>query len=204
MILLTEFLDMSEEDREGKFPFIWAVDRKNQLTRVIVAKTIVESCEERRDFWILLRDLAGTKPEAAAEEDLESKIWAEIVGKIARKLAQLAGGNGVDLSSSMIQASPTEQPATTQEQAPTTQTESSAWIETDECTSCNECINLNPKIFAYNQDKKAYIKDAQAGPYQDLVLAAEKCTAQVIHPGLPADKTGKDIEKWIKRAEKYN
>ncbi|TFV95665.1 pyruvate ferredoxin oxidoreductase [Algoriphagus kandeliae] len=204
MILLTEFLDMSEEDREGKFPFIWAVDRKNQLTRVIVAKTIVESCEERRDFWILLRDLAGTKPEAATEEDLESKIRAEIVGKIARKLAQLAGGNGVDLTSSMMQSSPTEQHATTQEQAPTTQTESSAWIETDECTSCNECINLNPKIFSYNQDKKAYIKDAQAGPYQDLVLAAEKCTAQVIHPGLPADKTGKDIEKWIKRAEKYN
>ncbi|NVJ87462.1 MAG: 2-oxoacid:acceptor oxidoreductase family protein [Algoriphagus sp.] len=202
MILLTEFLDMSEEDREGKFPFIWAVDRKNQLTRVIVAKTIVESCEERRDFWILLRDLAGTKPEEPTP-DLESKIRAEIVGKLARKLAQLAGGNGTSLPSAMFEEK-TEQAVTTQEEAPKSETGMSAWIETDECTSCNECINLNPKIFAYNKDKKAYIKDAQAGPYQDLVLAAEKCTAQVIHPGLPADSSGKDVEKWIKRAEKYN
>jgi len=36
------------------------------------------------------------------------------------------------------------------------------------------------------------------------VKAAEKCTAQVIHPGLPKDKSEKDIDKWIKRAEKYN
>lgn len=203
MILLTEFLDMSEEDREGKFPFIWAVDRKNQLTRVIVAKTIVESCEERRDFWILLRDLAGAKPEASTEPDLESKIRTEIIGKIARKLAQLAGGNGSSLSTSVFQEKP-EQEVTTEAEAPKSETGMSAWIETDECTSCNECINLNPKIFAYNKDKKAYIKDAQGGPYQDLVLAAEKCTAQVIHPGLPADTSGKDVEKWIKRAEKYN
>jgi len=76
------------------------------------------------------------------------------------------------------------------------------WIETDDCTACDECININPNIFAYNNDKRAYIKDPDAGPYEDLVKAAEKCTAQVIHPGLPADPTGQ--EKWIKRGEKYN
>ncbi len=78
------------------------------------------------------------------------------------------------------------------------------WLETELCTSCDECTKLNPKIFAYNTDKKAYIKDADGGPYQDLVKAAEKCTARIIHPGLPADRTEKDIEKWIKRGEKYN
>ncbi|MEZ4764564.1 MAG: ferredoxin [Calditrichia bacterium] len=80
----------------------------------------------------------------------------------------------------------------------------SPWTDTDECTSCDECIKLNNKIFAYNENKKAFIKDPNAGPYQDLVKAAEKCTAQVIHPGLPADRSQKDIEKWVKRAEKYN
>ena len=40
--------------------------------------------------------------------------------------------------------------------------------------------------------------------YRDLVKAAEKCTAQVIHPGLPADRGEVDIDKWIARGEKYN
>ncbi|NQU64078.1 MAG: ferredoxin, partial [SAR324 cluster bacterium] len=78
------------------------------------------------------------------------------------------------------------------------------WIETEECTSCDECTNLNSKMFEYNDDKKAFIKDALAGPYGDLVKAAEKCTARVIHPGTPANANEKDIDKWIKRGQKYN
>jgi pyruvate-ferredoxin/flavodoxin oxidoreductase len=78
------------------------------------------------------------------------------------------------------------------------------WIDTDECTACDECTNLNSAMFAYNDSKKAFIKDPQAGPYRDLVKAAEKCTAQVIHPGLPADRGEADIDKWISRGEKYN
>jgi pyruvate-ferredoxin/flavodoxin oxidoreductase len=26
----------------------------------------------------------------------------------------------------------------------------------------------------------------------------------VIHPGLPRDRSAKDVDKWIKRGEKYN
>ncbi|NIV48006.1 MAG: hypothetical protein GWN46_14975, partial [Gammaproteobacteria bacterium] len=29
------------------------------------------------------------------------------------------------------------------------------WIDTEECTACDECTNLNPKIFVYNENKKA-------------------------------------------------
>jgi len=78
------------------------------------------------------------------------------------------------------------------------------WLDTRDCSSCDECIKLNANMFAYNADKKAYIKDPNAGPYTDLVKAAEKCTARVIHPGLPADKSAKDIDKWIQRGEKFN
>jgi pyruvate-ferredoxin/flavodoxin oxidoreductase len=78
------------------------------------------------------------------------------------------------------------------------------WIDTDQCTACDECIDLNSKIFAYNESKKAYLKNPTGGPYKDLVKSAERCTARVIHPGLPADRSAKDIEKWIKRGEKYN
>jgi pyruvate-ferredoxin/flavodoxin oxidoreductase len=78
------------------------------------------------------------------------------------------------------------------------------WIDTPSCTACDECIQINPKIFEYNAEKKAVIKNAEAGPYKDLVKAAERCTARIIHPGLPRTRSEKDIEKWIKRGEKYN
>jgi pyruvate-ferredoxin/flavodoxin oxidoreductase len=201
MALLVEFLQMSEEEREGKFPFIWAVDRKQQLSRVLISKTIVESCEERRDFWIMLKGLAGIKPAKVEEVDIEGRIRAEVVGKITQGLMKLAGGDGqgiVDLAIS--------QP-TAEAKSDKTQNEGdflAPWLETDECTSCDECTKLNSKIFAYNSSKKAFIKDPEGGPYEDLVKAAEKCPARIIHPGTPADRGQKDIEKWIKRGEKYN
>ena len=65
-------------------------------------------------------------------------------------------------------------------------------------------MNINSKIFAYDADKHAYIKDAKGGPYKDLVRAAEKCTAQVIHPGTPFDPKEKDADKLLKRAAKFN
>jgi pyruvate-ferredoxin/flavodoxin oxidoreductase len=210
MVILSEFLELSEDEREGKFPYIWAVDRKQKLNRVMVAKPIVESCEERRDFWIMLRALAGveTKP-VEAKEDVESKIRAEVVGKIAQGLMQLAGGNGsgiVDLATGGAAIAPAvAAPAATQTAAPAAEGEYMApWLETDECTSCDECTKLNPNIFAYNENKKAYIKNPDGGPYSDLVKAAEKCTARVIHPGLPKDRSEKDVDKWIKRGEKFN
>jgi pyruvate-ferredoxin/flavodoxin oxidoreductase len=78
------------------------------------------------------------------------------------------------------------------------------WIETARCTSCNECTNLNPKMFAYDDNKQAYVKDAHAGTFAQLVQAAERCTAGIIHPGTPLNPKEKDLDKWIARAEPFN
>jgi pyruvate-ferredoxin/flavodoxin oxidoreductase len=201
MIPLVEFMELDEADREGLFPYIWAVDRKQRLSRVLVAKKIVESCEERRDFWIMLRGLAGIEAEPEEEVDIESKVRAEVVGKITQGLWKILGeeeGGPVN-----IVAEPTSEPENNQK-SDATGDYMAPWLETEECTSCDECIKLNPRIFEYNDNKKAFIKDPNGGPYEDLVKAAEKCTARVIHPGLPADRSGKDVEKWIKRGEKFN
>jgi pyruvate-ferredoxin/flavodoxin oxidoreductase len=77
------------------------------------------------------------------------------------------------------------------------------WIESELCTTCNECTNINPKIFAYNEDKQAYVKDPRGGPFSDIVKAAEKCTAKVIHPGTPWNPKEPDLDKWVQRAEPY-
>ena len=79
-----------------------------------------------------------------------------------------------------------------------------AWIETARCTSCNECTNLNSRMFAYNESKQAYVKDPHAGTFAQLVQAAEKCPAGIIHPGDPVNPKEKGLEKWIQRAEPFN
>jgi ferredoxin len=79
-----------------------------------------------------------------------------------------------------------------------------AYIETDRCTTCNECTNLNGKMFAYDDNKQAYIKDARAGTFAQLVQAAERCPAGLIHPGTPLNPKEKDLAKWIERAQPFN
>lgn len=77
------------------------------------------------------------------------------------------------------------------------------WVESKSCTACDECITINRNIFAYNSDKQAYIKNPKGGLYRDIVKAAEKCSAGIIHPGVPQDSSEKDLDKLTKRAEKF-
>ena len=78
------------------------------------------------------------------------------------------------------------------------------YIESARCTSCDECTNLNKKLFAYNENKQAYIKDPRGGTFRELVTAAERCPVAIIHPGAPLNPKEKDLEKWVKRAEPFN
>ena len=226
MALVSDYLELDEDDREGKVPYVWALDAKRELSRLLVAEPMVKSAEERQDFWVMLKDLAGAvEVEVTSDEQLESRIRQEVVQKITTGLMGLVSGDqSLDLSavlatSEAIAASP-DAPAAAGEAsaevaAPAAAKPAAApaasvgeymapWIETEECTACDECIIINPQIFAYNDDKKAVIVSAEAGPYRDLVKSAEKCTAGVIHPGVPRDQSAKDIKKWIKRAQKFN
>jgi pyruvate-ferredoxin/flavodoxin oxidoreductase len=78
------------------------------------------------------------------------------------------------------------------------------YIETIRCTSCDECTMLNDKMFAYNEDGLAYIADARAGTFKQLVVAAEACAPEIIHPGDPLNPDEKGLDKLIKRAEPFN
>jgi pyruvate-ferredoxin/flavodoxin oxidoreductase len=78
------------------------------------------------------------------------------------------------------------------------------YIDSARCTSCNECTNLNGKMFGYNANKQATVRDADAGTFQQLVVAAERCPVGIIHPGTPRNAKEKDLAKWLKRAEPFN
>ncbi|MBX3422283.1 MAG: 2-oxoacid:acceptor oxidoreductase family protein [Pirellulaceae bacterium] len=219
MLPIAEFLELSVEDRQDRFPFVWSVDRQGQLQRLLVASPIVHSCEDRRNFWTMLRSLARVGESKLDSTAMEAKIRRQVAQRLASNILQLALGEAgdVDVTEVALAAGLTEDAtaagatSTVADTAPVSHGQTAAaagyqppWIETPRCTSCNECIQINPKIFEYNSQKKAIIKDAQAGPYQDLVKAAERCTARIIHPGLPPQPYEKSVEKWIARGAKYN
>jgi len=200
MIPIHEYLDLAIDDREGKFPYIWAVSPKNRLIRVIPAAPLVRSCEDRRNFWRMLKALAGVREQIEVVD--VNQVRADFAKALSAHIMELAGGAELPVNGSPVPA-----PA-----APVAAIAASTdgdgyiapWIDSAQCTSCDECIGINPKIFAYDESKHAFVKNAKGGPYKDLVRAAEKCTAQVIHPGTPFDPKEKDIDKLIKRAAKYN
>ncbi|MET0012267.1 MAG: 2-oxoacid:acceptor oxidoreductase family protein [Sedimenticola sp.] len=201
MVQLHEFLDLDEEDRDGKFPYIWAVDSKNRLMRVLVAQEIVRSTEERRDFWHQLKSLAGVDQVVDLEE-VANQAKADMAQKLTTSLLAMAGGG--DLSALTDMAVPANGgngsggngAAAPGDYEP-------VWIETPECTACDECIEIAPKVFQYNDDKMAVVVDPKGGTFKDIVKAAEKCTAGCLHPGTPWNANEKDLEKLLKRAEKY-
>jgi pyruvate-ferredoxin/flavodoxin oxidoreductase len=224
MVPVSDYLEFDEDDREDKVPYVWALDANRELSRLLVAEPMIRSAEERRDFWIMLRNLAGAEEvEVTSDVELESRIRREVVQKITSGLISLVSGDkSLDFATvlqttdavapppkaepSAEATAPVAEAAVAPAPAPATDAGEymAPWIDTEECTACDECIIINPDIFAYNDDKKAYIKSAEAGPYRDLVKSAEKCTAQVIHPGLPRDRSSKDVNKWIKRGQKFN
>lgn len=84
------------------------------------------------------------------------------------------------------------------------QTLEEAWIDSPLCTSCNDCISRNPRLFIYNDDKQAILGDPQAGSYADLVEAAEACPARCIHPGSPRNPDEPNLDALVARAAPLN
>jgi pyruvate-ferredoxin/flavodoxin oxidoreductase len=208
MLPLADYLALDAAGREGKYPFIWSVDKRQRLTRLLVDEPMAHSCEERLEFWVMLKAIAGVEaPQEANDESVEERARRDVVGRIAQGLMQWASGDG---EAPLVELGELPPPGDDTAAAGNDAVDNAGgdfvapWIETEECTACDECININSAMFAYNEAGKAVITDAKAGSYQDLVKAAEKCTAQVIHPGLPGDRSAPDIERWIARGEKYN
>ncbi len=207
MVPLHEFLDLAADDKDGKFPYVWSVDRKNRLSRLLVSKVIVESCEDRKQFWTMLKALAGMDRKEISRAEIEGQVRAELAGKLATSLMQLAAGGGASALAGLTAAPIAVSPAPSGGAAVAGAADGdymAPWIDTPQCTSCDECIKINGKIFEYDASKKAVIRNPEGGPYRDLVKAAEKCTARVIHPGLPRDRSAKDIAAWIARGGKFN
>ncbi|WP_200875048.1 2-oxoacid:acceptor oxidoreductase family protein [Methylomarinum vadi] len=220
MVPLHEFIDLDEDDRDDKYPYIWALNpNNNNLIRVLVANEIVESTIERREYWRMLKGLVG-EDEKIDPQAIADNAKAEAAQSLVAGLMNLAtGGSSEDLLKAITSAPATvaAKPAAPAPAAPAASAAAPepaapakaaggyepVWIDTPDCTTCDECVDINPKIFQYNADKKAIVVDPTAGTYEDIVRAAEKCTAVIIHPGTPWNPDEPNLDKLIKRAEKF-
>lgn len=95
MVPLTEFMEMTEEERKDKFPYIWAIDAKKGLDRLLVSGEIVKATEDRINFWQTITFLAGTEQEKVSESDIREQVQSEMVNKFTQSLLHLASGQTV-------------------------------------------------------------------------------------------------------------
>ncbi|MDC9728047.1 MAG: 2-oxoacid:acceptor oxidoreductase family protein [Methyloprofundus sp.] len=224
MVPLHEFIDLEHDEMAENIAYIHAVHPdSNTLVRVVIDPEIVHSTIERRNFWRTLKGLAGVDKKEVDLDAVATQAKAEMASSIASNLMTMVGGDDASELASVLMAAPAVNApavaipaASTAEAATTTPAAATAtpaekpagghepvWIETPDCTTCDECVDINPKIFKYNDEKKAVVIDPTAGTFEDIVKSAEKCTAVIIHPGTPWNPNEKNLDKLIKRAEKF-
>lgn len=229
MVLLTEYIEMSDRDQSENIPFIWAVHpQSNHLLKVIVSTNMVAATKERQAYWHTLKGLSGNNRIEVDTQAIADQAKAEMAQTITEGLMSMVGGDAgaltriladvptvatkapaVPVAKPATPKAPEPKPAVEAPKAEAAEKKSAApafepvWIETPDCTTCDECVDIAPAIFQYNADKKAIVIDPTKGTFEDIVRSAEKCTAVIIHPGTPWNPDEPNLDKLIKRAEKF-
>ena len=187
-----------------RLPSLLMVDGGNLLHRVIVDERLLREARRSREHWHSLQELGGVR-NSHAERLLarEKQRWEETRQAEASAAAPAAPA-AAPAAAAAAPAAATSAAAPTAAAAPEKAPASDEpYIETPRCSSCDECIQLNNKMFAYDANKQARIVDASAGTYRQLVEAAESCQVAIIHPGKPKNPAEPGLEELLKRAEAF-
>jgi hypothetical protein len=187
-------------------PYVWASDADGTLVRLAVDERAIAAARRSLDNWHRLQESGGVH-NSHADRLLarEKAAWEE-----QRKREDLARAEQVVASTAPVATAAAPAPATfaapVAPAAPPEPARSSddPYIETSRCSSCNECVQVNAKLFAYNENKQAYIANADAGTYRQLVEAAENCQLGIIHPGKPRNKSEAGLDELTQRAAAFN
>jgi hypothetical protein len=219
LVHLKESLADHADEFPEKVPYLMMVDRNEALHRVIVDDKLILAAQRCRDMWRSLQELGGIRNSYAARAlarerqawEAEKQREIEALKREARPAAPVTAPAVAPTPATAVAASVVPSPAAAAPQvapppiAPEVEEKKSdeAYIETPRCTTCNECTLLNDRMFAYDENKQAYIKDITAGTYRQLVEAAESCQVSIIHPGKPRDPNEPGVDDLLKRAEPF-
>ncbi|MFN8178548.1 MAG: hypothetical protein U0167_11475 [bacterium] len=202
MVPVAERVAAGDEGVPDRLPYVLMVDNKDQLRRVLVDGRLIRLARRGLERWRSLQELGGVH-NSHAERLLavERTAWEEERARLdadARK------------SDVAVAATPATVPAAAAPAAPAPSAEAPpapdpdlARVETPRCSTCNECIQINDRMFKYNENKQAYLADPDAGTYAQLVQAAESCQVAIIHPGKPRNPAEPGLDELIQRAEKF-
>jgi pyruvate-ferredoxin/flavodoxin oxidoreductase len=157
----------------------------------LVARRMAEALLGPQDALARLTESVGPGPAAAAPKPVAAPLEAGTVEVPAASVPEVPAAVG-------------EPTGTGKGNGQDDGLELGPWIDKPTCTSCDECIKVNPKLFVYNTDKKATITDPKLGSYKDMVTAAERCSSKSIRPGAPLNPRERNVDKWIARAAPFN
>ncbi len=177
-------------------PFVWTVDPENRLHKLIVDEKLIREARRCRSMWNSLQELGGIH-NSHAERLLARERQAGVLAPMTAFTAPPAppAPPVTPVIPDAVHAAPTVETQPDPQRSP-----DEAYIETERCSTCNECTHINGKMFAYNANQQAYIADLSAGTYAQLVEAAESCQVSIIHPGKPRNPDEPGLEELLKRA----
>jgi ferredoxin len=164
---------------------------------------------------------AAEKDELQAQFETElARVRAEAASEVMGKLTDVL--LGMDFSSgaprpafAASSAKPAAAPARTAAEAAVAEATAAVeeeedlliedpWIDTPLCTTCNDCLAINPLMFIYNDTNMAVLGDLSTGTYKQMVEAAELCPSRCIHPGQPWNPNEPGLDELKQRAAKFN
>lgn len=213
-LVVTRYLAFACRDRASYWRTLQELAGvRNEYVRLAIEQAKQEAAAESEAKLAVLATSHAEELEA-----VRTGAAAESMGKLAAALlatdftASLSGTPSspapVRASSSApapAQSEETEKAADAPKEAEVEEEETEEpWIESVLCTTCNDCLDVNPQMFVYDGNKQAVIKDSTAGTFEELVRAAEKCPARCIHPGQPLNKDEANLADLISRAEPFN
>jgi ferredoxin len=198
-----EFLTRELAGLPDKVPCLLMVDADNVLQKVIVDDKLVREAIRCRETWHSLQELGGIH-NSHAERLIarERKTWEEQEQQREIKSAPAAAPAAPVSTAAPTAAAAIPKPAEAAVEPEPPSDE--AYIETPRCTTCEECVNINNKMFVYDDNKQAYIANREAGTYAQLVEAAESCQVSIIHPGKPWNLNEPGLDELIKRAAVFS
>jgi hypothetical protein len=195
LVPVADFLKLSSSDVFNKVPFVLAVDEDNRLVRLVIDEYMVRRVRRCLERWHSLQELGGEHNSYASAA--RAKAQAEVVIADEPAAAESAPELPEEVDETPGLAADA-QPAADEQPS-----DDEPFIETPRCTTCDECTSRNDRMFAYDDNKQAYIKDPDAGTFAELVEAAELCQVSIIHPGKPRNPDEKGLAELIKRAEPF-
>ncbi len=185
---------------DGIVPYILMASEDGTLHRVVVDRRLLRAARAVGATWRSLQELAGIHdPHTDAAIEIERAKWEEELSHSTADVEPSTPPPADVLADVTLAAA-----ATPVAEATDTHPSDEPYIETARCTTCDECTTLNPRMFAYDDNKQAYIADLTAGTYRDMVEAAEACQVAIIHPGAPWDRSEPGLDDLTVRAAAFN